>query len=59
MKPSARINLIRIALMQGYSFNDARKLAEQIVTKCQKNGVVLTWEGSKSVADKICATPNY
>jgi hypothetical protein len=53
--PSARINLIRIALMQGYSLNDASKLADQIVTKCQKKGVVLTWEGSKSVADKMCA----
>ena len=55
MKPSARINLIRIALTQGYSFNDARRLADQIVTKCQKKGVVLTWEGSKSVADRMCA----
>jgi hypothetical protein len=53
--PSARINLIRIALMQGYSLNDASKLADQIVTKCQKKGVVLTWEGSKSVADRMCA----
>ena len=52
-KPSALINLVRIAIAQGYSREDGMKIAKNIMQNCNKNGVVLSWEGSKQVADDI------
>ena len=52
-KPSALINLVRIAIAQGYSREDGMKIAKNIMQRCNKNGVVLSWEGSKQVADAI------
>ena len=52
-KPSALINILRIAIAQGYSREEGMKIAKNIMEKCNKNGVVLSWEGSKQVADTL------
>jgi len=55
-KPSALINILRIAIAQGYSRQEGMKIAKKIMEKCNKNGVVLSWEGSKQVADALWNT---
>ncbi len=52
-KPSALINLVRIAIAQGYSREDGMKIAKNIMQRCHDHGVVLSWEGSKQVADAL------
>jgi hypothetical protein len=52
-KPSALINLVRIAIAQGHRREEAVQIAKNIMEQCNKNGVVLSWEGSKQVADAL------